>query len=107
MQQPETQVSPNAAWQAARERAMRTTEALIVAEARIIDLEEHVGKLAAERAMQDQEYRQLKALMERRTSTLLRRAEAAEGVSDRGSTAEEGADANDVCEADTPQSFSD
>lgn len=58
-QQPETQVSPNAAWQAARERAMRTTEALIVAEARIVDLEAHVQELGDEKRKLLREYEQL------------------------------------------------
>lgn len=38
MQQPETEVPAEAAYVAARDRAMRTTQALIEAEARIVDL---------------------------------------------------------------------
>lgn len=106
MQQPETQVSTNAAWQAARERAIRTTDALIVAEARIVDLEAHVRELEAERSHNAQEYERMKALYQRRIERLSQRArEAVQEVSDAAEDQEQNSDA--VSEAVHAHAFSD
>lgn len=105
-QQPETQVSQTAAWQAARDRALRTTEALIVAEARVVDLEAHVQELEVERSRTLREYEQYKILMERRTAKLKRRAEVAEeGNNDAAEDQEQHADS--VGEAVHASPFSD
>lgn len=54
--QPEETVSPGAAYQAARERAQRTTDALILAEAQIIELKAGYGRLMQQLVAADEDH---------------------------------------------------
>ena len=93
------QVPADLAYAAAEESACRTTKALILAEAQVLTLQQTVRELGEETTRLARELEraesvtaETKRLMQRRTETLRRRAEAAEGVTHDGAT-DDGADA--------------
>lgn len=109
LHEPTPEVPAQAAYAAALERLGRTTHALVLSEAQVLTLRAELA--ASERRVKDAEQvtAETKKLMERRTATLLRRAEAAEGVTHDAAASEStaGERATAHGEARSAQDFSD
>lgn len=103
---PTVEVPAEAAYAAATERALKTTHALILAEAQVIQAKEESRLLRGELSIYRKELEETKKMMQRRVDTLRRRAEAAEGVTHDGQNDEERS-ADTCCAARSPHDFSD
>lgn len=103
-----TEVPADVAYLAAEDRALRTTKALIMAEAQVLTLRAELGRAEQRATDAEEQARHARGLLTRRTRTLKRRIEALTGVNGDGDeTDAEGGDAEADGEAHTAHSFSD